>query len=124
MLFRSRGDLLLQSMLMQILFIVCCCAFIFLISAMFKSSMITMSIAVMSCVVVNIITGLSETVRSFAKYIFLIYGNTVSIVTGDIGVKYGSVDMTITSACIVMIITTIVCYVLAQIIFNKKDILI
>ena len=120
----NRGMYLLESLGIQILFIVACCAFIFLISALFKSSMITMAISVMLCVGVTMLSEVSETIRKVSKYIFLSYGDSTSLVDGSIAQYYGSPDITIVFGIVVLVVTTVVCYLIAQFVFSKKDILI
>ena len=120
----NRGMYLLESFGIQILFIVACCAFIFLISALFKSSMITMAISVMLCVGVTMLSEVSETIRKVSKYIFLSYGDSTSLVDGSIAQYYGSPDITIAFGIVVLVVTTVVCYLISQFVFSKKDILI
>lgn len=120
----NRGMYLLESLGIQILFIVACCAFIFLISALFKSSMITMAISVMLCVGVTMLSEVSETIRKVSKYIFLSYGDSTSLVDGSIAQYYGSPDITIAFGIVVLVVTTVVCYLISQFVFSKKDILI
>lgn len=120
----NRGMYLLESFGIQILFIVACCAFIFLISVLFKSSMITMAISVMLCVGVTMLSEMSETIRKVSKYIFLSYGDSTSLVDGSIAQYYGSPDITIVFGIVVLVVTTVVCYLIAQFVFSKKDILI
>ena len=120
----NRGMYLLESLGIQILFIVACCAFIFLISALFKSSMITMAISVMLCVGVTMLSEVSETIRKVSKYIFLSYGDSTSLVDGSIAQYYGSPDITIVFGIVVLVVTTVVCYLISQFVFSKKDILI
>ena len=120
----NRGMYLLESLGIQILFIVACCAFIFLISALFKSSMITMAISVMLCVGVTMLSEVSETIRKVSKYIFLSYGDSTSLVDGSIAQYYDSPDITIAFGIVVLVVTTVVCYLISQFVFSKKDILI
>lgn len=123
-LLTNRAMYLLESFGLQILFIVACCAFIFLISVLFKSSMITMAISVMLCVGVTMLSEMSSTIKKISKYIFLTYGDSTSLVDGSIAQYYGSPDITIAFGVMVLVITTVVCYLAAQFVFSKKDILI
>lgn len=123
-LLTNRGMYLLESFGLQILFIVACCAFIFLISVLFKSSMITMAISVMLCVGVTMLSEMSSTIKKISKYIFLTYGDSTSLVDGSIAQYYGSPDITIVFGVMVLVITTVVCYLAAQFVFSKKDILV
>lgn len=123
-LLTNRAMYLLESFGLQILFIVACCAFIFLISVLFKSSMITMAISVMLCVGVTMLSEMSSTIKKISKYIFLTYGDSTSLVDGSIAQYYGSPDITIAFGVMVLVITTVVCYLAAQFVFSKKDILV
>lgn len=120
----TRGTLLLESFGFQMLFIVACCAFIFLISSIFKSSMVTMAISVISVVVVTMMSTMSSKIASVAHYIFLTYSMPDNVISGDICSMYNNPNITLSMGIIVLIVTTVVCYVLGHYIFKKKDILI
>lgn len=120
----TRWMYLLESFGLQILFIIACCAFIFMISAIFKSSMITMAVSVILCVAATIIPEMSQTIRSISRFFFTSYGNTTSLVSGYCAMNFNNPNVTLGFGVIVMIATTIVSYIIGHIIFNKKDILI
>ncbi len=120
----TRWMYLLESFGLQILFIIACCAFIFMISAIFKSSMITMAVSVILCVAATIIPGMSQTIRSISRFFFTSYGNTTSLVSGYCAMNFNNPNVTLGFGVIVMIATTIVSYIIGHIVFNKKDILI
>lgn len=114
----------LQSLGLQILFIVACCAFIFLISTLFKSSMITMAVAVIVSVATTMVTMNIGKIREFAHLIFLNYGATPYVISGDIAQMYQNPNFSVSLGITLMIITIIVCPLLAALVFKKKDILI
>lgn len=120
----TNGELLLKSLLLQVLFIITCCAFVFLISTLFKSSMITMAISVLSTIAVVIFFGSISFLKNKAHLLFFSYANTQNVLTGDIVDSYNNVNLTLTNSIIVMVITTVLTYAIAHFIFNKKDILI
>ena len=120
----SYGKLLLEGFGLQMLFIVTCCAFIFLISCLFKSSMITMAISVVSTVGVTMVMNMSSKVASIAHYIFISYGNPVSLLQGNLCYQYQNVNVTTSTGIIVMIVTIVLSYAIGHIVFKKKDILI
>ncbi|GKX68351.1 ABC transporter permease subunit [Inconstantimicrobium mannanitabidum] len=120
----TNADLILKSFLLQILFIITCCAFVFLISTLFKSSMITMAISVLFIIGLTIFSHLINFMKQIAHLLFISYGNPVATITGNVVLDYKNVNMTVTTAIIVMIVTTVVSYLIAHIIFKKKDILI
>lgn len=120
----NRFNLLLQSFGLQLLFIVACCAFIFLISAIFKSSMTTMALSVIVSVASTMVAMMSRSVGKIAHINFLNYGNTVGLLQGETALNFRNPNFTVQSGIIVMCITIIVSYIIAHVVFNKKDILI
>ena len=120
----TRWMYLLESFGLQMLFIIACCAFIFMISAIFKSSMITMAVSVILCVAATIIPEMSQTIRSISRFFFTSYGDTTSLVSGYCAMNFNNPNVTLGFGVIVMIATTIVSYIIGHIVFNKKDILI
>lgn len=120
----TRGDVLLQSFLLQILFIIACCAFIFLISAIFKSSMTTMAISVILSVASTMVCVASTTTSKIAHLIFFNYGSTENIITGNVATMYKNPNFSIGLGVALMGGTIVISYMLANLIFNKKDILI
>lgn len=120
----NRFNLLLQSFGLQLLFIVACCAFIFLISAIFKSSMTTMALSVIVSVASTMVAMMSRSVGKIAHINFFNYGNTVSLLQGETALNFRNPNFTVQSGIIVMCITIIVSYIIAHVVFNKKDILI
>lgn len=120
----TRWMYLLESFGLQILFIIACCAFMFMISAIFKSSMITMAVSVILCVAATIIPEMSQTIRSISRFFFTSYGDTTSLVSGYCAMNFNNPNVTLGFGVIVMIATTIVSYIIGHIVFNKKDILI
>ena len=120
----TRWMYLLESFGLQILFIIAYCAFIFMISAIFKSSMITMAVSVILCVAATIIPEMSQTIRSISRFFFTSYGDTTSLVSGYCAMNFNNPNVTLGFGVIVMIATTIVSYIIGHIVFNKKDILI
>lgn len=120
----TRWMYLLESFGLQILFIIVCCAFMFMISAIFKSSMITMAVSVILCVAATIIPEMSQTIRSISRFFFTSYGDTTSLVSGYCAMNFNNPNVTLGFGVIVMIATTIVSYIIGHIVFNKKDILI
>lgn len=120
----TRGEALLQSFALQILFIIACCAFIFLISAVFKSSMTTMALSVIISVASTMSCIVSKSIAKAAHLLFFNYGSTINIITGDITHMFNNPNFNVGLGISLMCITIVVSYVLAHIIFSKKDILI
>ncbi|WP_294350961.1 ABC transporter permease subunit [uncultured Clostridium sp.] len=120
----TRWNLLLQSFGLQILFIIACCAFIFLISSIFKSSMTTMALAVIISVASTMGCIVSRSIGKIAHLIFFNYGDVVNVVGGNIAQNYNNPNFSLGLGISIMCITIIVSYIIAHVVFNKKDILI
>ncbi|MGG7079440.1 ABC transporter permease subunit [Clostridium sardiniense] len=120
----TMGEFVLKSFLLQVLFIIACCAFIFMISALFKSSMITMAVSVIVSVAATMLPMMSQKIGEYAHLIFLNYGNTPSIIQGDIAYNYSNVNFTPQLGAILMIGTIIVSYIVAHVVFSKRDMLV
>ena len=120
----TMGSYVLKSFLLQILFIIACCAFVFMISALFKSSMITMAVSVIISVATTIIPMMSSKAGEYAHLIFLNYGNTPEVIQGNIAKMYVNTNFTPQLGIILMIITIVVSYIIARIVFNRRDILV
>lgn len=114
----------MQSFGLQILFIIACCSFIFLISTLFKSSMIAMAVSVIISVAVPMVSMSIGKVREISHLIFLNYGGTPDLITGNIAYMYNNPNFSISLAITLMLITIIICPIIAGIIFKRKDILI
>ena len=121
----TRGEALMQSFALQALFIVACCAMVFLISAVIKSSMITMAISVIVSVASTMICMMSTKIGSkVGQYIFLNYGNTPSVISGDVANMFRNPNFSVELGVGLMVGTIVVSYLIAHIVFSKKDILI
>lgn len=120
----TMGDYVLKSFLLQILFIIACCAFIFMISALFKSSMITMAVSVIISVAATMLPMMSHKIGEYAHLIFLNYGNTPAVIQGNIAYSYTNVNFTPQLGATLMIGTIIVSYIVAHVVFSKRDMLV
>lgn len=121
----TRLNELIQSFGLQILFIIACCAFVLLVSALFKSSMIAMAVSLIISVVGTVLCMMSRSLgKKVAHLIFLNYGNTSAVISGDVAYTFQSAQFSIGLGVGLMCSTIIVCLVLSYVIFNKKDILI
>lgn len=120
----TNSEMFIKAILLQVLFIITTCAVVFLISAIIKSSMISMGLSVMLLVFATILSAGLSSVQKIAHLLFVNYGNTIGLLTGDAVFMYTNVNMTIKMGIIVMIVTTVVSYVIAHVVFTKRDILI
>ncbi|AQM60400.1 ABC transporter permease [Clostridium baratii] len=119
----TMGDLVLKGFLLQILFIIACCAFIFMISSLFKSSMITMAVSVIISVAAVMLPSASSKIAEYAHLSFLSYGNTPAILMGDIAFVYQNVNFSLQLGIGLMIGTIIISYIIAHFVFTKRDML-
>lgn len=120
----TNSEMLISAIMLQILFIITTCAVVFLISSVIKSSMISMGTSVMVLVFATILSAGLGPIKKIAHLLFVNYGNTIGLLTGESVFMYNNVNFTISTGIIVMIVTTIVSYVIAHIVFTKRDILI
>lgn len=120
----ARNQAMIQSFLLQILFIIACCAFVFLISSLFKSSMTTMAISVIVSVASTMLCMMSPKIGQYAHLNFLNYGNTVNVLYGNTAPMFNNPNLTLSLGVGLMVGTIIVSYIIAQFVFSKKDILI
>lgn len=120
----TKGELFIKAILLQGLFIIAACSVVFLISTLIKSSMITMALSVVVTVFLTIASQSISALKEFAHLIFVNYGDTISVLTGNSAFAFNNQHMTVQNGVIVMITTIIVSYVIAHINFKKKDILI
>lgn len=120
----TRATAVFQSFGLEILFIIACCALIFLISSIFKSSMITMAISVILSVASTMVCLMSSTVGKAAHLIFLNYGITNSVIDGTVSQTFNNPNFSVGLGVALMVGTIVVSYVIAHIVFSKKDFLI
>lgn len=120
----TNNEMLIKAIILQILFIITTCAVVFLISAVIKSSMISMGLSVMLLVFATILSAGLSPIKKIAHLLFVNYGNTIGLLTGESVLMYGNVNLTIKMGIIVMIVTTVISYVVAHVVFTKRDILI
>lgn len=120
----TRAEALFQSFRLEILFVIACCAFIFLISSIFKSSMITMAISVIISVASTMVCMMSSTVGKAAHLIFLNYGAANSVIDGSVARGFNNPNFSVGLGAALMVGTIMVSYIIAHIVFSKKDFLI
>ncbi|GAA0179770.1 ABC transporter permease [Clostridium sediminicola] len=114
----------LQGVLLQILFIIAVVAFVFLISTVMKSSMLSMSLSNVTIVALFIIPNLSHSIKKVMPYCFITYGNSYALLDGSLNMGYNTPFITPLSASLVMSIWIVVCYLISHFVFVKKDVLI
>ena len=120
----TNNEMFIKALLLQMLFIITTCAVVFLISSVIKSSMISMGTSVMLLVFATILSVSLSAVQKVAHLLFVNYGNTIGLLTGDSVFMFNNVNVTVSTGIIVMIFTTIISYVISHVVFTKRDILI
>lgn len=117
-------DFTLRTIILQVLFILVCCSFIFFISSIVKSSMISMAISAILTILIPILTQVLNPMKKIAHFLFLTYGDTGSVLSGSIAMQYNNPNLNITWAIAVMVISSIIFYIISHFVFTKRDILI
>lgn len=114
----------IRAFLLQGLFIIACASFVFLISTLAKSSMISMAISIAVTVIAQALTQIVPQLRGIANLLFVSYSDPTSWLTGNLAVQYNSANMGIEFGIGVLVVTTVVCYVISHLVFTKRDILV
>lgn len=108
----------------QSLFILSACSIVFMISTLFKSSMTSMAVSVISTIFLSMGTQAISSIRNISHLLFTTYADAGSLVTSKLALMYQNPKLTTTNGIICLIITAIIAYTIAHINFIKKDILI
>lgn len=113
----------LMSLGYQALFIIATTSFVFMISTMAKSSMVSMGTSVVSLIAASIVFQFSA-FYSISKYVFTTYSSIGSMISGNLAMYYNNPSFTASSGIIAMIGCTILCYILSHFVFTKRDMLV
>lgn len=113
----------LMSIGIEILYIITCVSFAFLVSSVLNSSMVSMVTGVMISIVLFVLQGL-DFIGKIAPFTFIFHGNSGAILKGQLATGFGNPNFTIAGSIILLITSTIIFYVIAHFVFTKKDILI
>lgn len=120
----TNKEFALKSIGYQALFILTACSVVFMISTLFKSSMISMAVSVILTIFLTIGGQAITTISSYSHLLFTTYADSVSLLNSNLALAYNNPNLTTTTAIACMLITTIVAYIIAHFNFTKKDILI
>ena len=120
----TNKEFALKSIGYQALFILTACSVVFMISTLFKSSMISMAVSVILTIFLTIGGQAITTISSYSHLFFTTYADSVSLLNSNLALAYNNPNLTTTTAIACMLITTIVAYIIAHFNFTKKDILI
>lgn len=113
--------------LIEGLFILATCAFGFMLSVLAKSSMISMvvsTVSVFGLTILSLIGSGAKSLAPFLKNLFLTYGSIPNLMEGQYVVNYNNLGFTLERGIIVMAVWAVVCYIIAHLVFTKRDILI
>lgn len=108
---------------LQSVFIIACTSFTFLISTIFRSSMVSMGTGIVIIIVSSIVLEIMRTSR-IIPYIFLAYGDVGSVLNSKIVMNFNNPNLTVSLFLIVMSAWTLICYTVSHVLFVKRDILI
>lgn len=120
----TNNEFVLKSIGLQAIFIITACSVVFMISTIFKSSMISMAVSVILTIFITIGTQVIKTIAEYSHLLFTTYADASSLVSSNLPLMYQNTNLTITNGITCMVITSILAYIIAHINFTKKDILI
>ncbi|MFL0197766.1 ABC transporter permease [Clostridium sp. WILCCON 0269] len=115
---------LIEAFLLQILFIIACTTFVFMISTVSKSSMIAMSVSIAAIIAVSALQNVATITKEITSFIFIIYGDVNAVLSGGAAMTLGLTYPTTAFIILILIIWTIASYLIAHFVFVKRDILI
>lgn len=115
---------LIEAFLLQILFIIACTTFVFMISTVSKSSMIAISVSIATIIAISASQNVATITKEITSFIFIIYGDANAVLTGGAAMSLGLTYPTTSFIILILIIWTIVSYLIAHFVFVKRDILI
>lgn len=111
-------------LLMQGLFIIACTAFTFLISTLFKTSMVSMGVSAVSLIAMTIVFSLIGGLRKLSMYVFTSYFDMGGVLKGTTAQQFQNPSSNLGLTVAIFAGWTLVCYLVSHFIFTKKDILI
>lgn len=118
----SLSSYLVRALLLQGLFIIVMVTFIFMVSTLVKSGIVSLTINISALLGANIIYSLSTSYRKFSPFVFIHYSNIDNIISGNIVGQTKNLLFTYQTVIIVSIITVLVCMGVALTVFKKRDI--
>ncbi|QAA33038.1 ABC transporter permease [Clostridium manihotivorum] len=111
---------------LQVLYMVCACGFIMMVSTIAKNSILSVSINFVVCVGVSLFTNViarsdSESIKALYNIIFAGYFDGVSIITGDLSRTMKNPNISISSSFLIISIQLALFCLLGTLIFNRKE---
>ena len=107
----------------QGLFILTVTSFVFMISSIVKSSMVSMGASVVSLIATTIVFQISS-FYGLSKLVFTTYSSIGEIITGDISAYLSDPNLTAVTGILILVGWIVLCYILSHILFTKRDLLI
>lgn len=115
---------ILLGFLLQALFIFAVCSFVFMVSSVVKSSMISMAVSVLILIIAPVLLQSVGALKKGAHLVFTTYSSPLDLLGGRLVHMYSNVNVTVQTGIVVLLVTSIISYLIAHIVFTKKDILI
>lgn len=109
--------------LFEALFIVACTAFAFMLSTIFKSSMVSVATGAVVSIALTIFQGLPA-LQKLLPYVITTYGSFSGVITSNIIMNTRNTNNTPLFSCMVLVGWIVICYAISHIIFTKRDVLI
>jgi len=111
---------------MQMLYIICACAFIMMISTISKNSILSISISFIVCVGISIFTNVisrsnMELIKNLYSYIFAAYFDGISVLTGDLSRLMKNPNISVSSSIFTITMQLIIFYLIGMLMFNRKE---
>lgn len=119
----TAGSETLKVLLFQALFMVAVVSFVFMVSTVVKSSMVAMAVSTVVIITLSIVQNIPG-VSKLAPYFFTMYGDASSLLNGQMAQGLQMPKLTPTLGITVLLVWTVVSYLIAHVVFVKKDILI
>ncbi|MFX0549433.1 ABC transporter permease subunit [Hathewaya histolytica] len=117
---------LVGGMTLQIIYIICSCAFIMMISTVTKNSIFSISISFTICVIlslfINIISRIgTKFIKLLYSLIFTCYFDGIAVVTGDLSKIMKVPKITVSYSVILMLAQGITFYIIGSFVFKKNN---
>lgn len=118
------SDYLMKALLLQALFIVTALAFVFMVSTISKSSVISMTIGIGTVLGSTILFAISGTLKKMGHLFFINYSNVEGILSGSAIREFMNPNFTLATAVIVLCASTSAFLFISLVVFKKRDVLI
>lgn len=113
---------LIRALLLQGLFIIVMVTFIFMVSTLVKSGIVSLTINIAALMGANIIYSLSTSYRKISPFVFIHFSNIEGIISGNVVAGTNNLIFTYQTVIIVSFISILVCMGIALTVFKKRDI--